>query len=150
MDHDGMLRNRYLIPGSDRLLLASRRRFAQQSENHGHVRQVARDSKQLDLVLLLLCGLRCPFTFVEMVCVSCLPPCSHDAKMLTGTSNAIKPAWHTWALWTLAAKGSGMAYDTSPFGVSGVPDSHENDTPMARIPRKAHHVDVSSLPACTT
>ncbi|PIL32235.1 hypothetical protein GSI_05480 [Ganoderma sinense ZZ0214-1] len=45
---------------------------------------------------------------------------------------------------SLAAKGSGMVYDTSPFGVSGVPDSHENGTPMARIRRKAHHVDVES------
>ncbi|KAM5544665.1 hypothetical protein V8D89_001563 [Ganoderma adspersum] len=45
---------------------------------------------------------------------------------------------------SLAANGSGMVYDSSPFGVSGLPDSHERDTPMARIPRRAHHVDVES------
>ncbi|KAM5544696.1 hypothetical protein V8D89_001594 [Ganoderma adspersum] len=42
---------------------------------------------------------------------------------------------------SLAAKGSGVAYDSSPFGVSGLPDRHVKDTPMARIPRQTQHVD---------
>ncbi|KAI1785107.1 hypothetical protein LXA43DRAFT_1039677 [Ganoderma leucocontextum] len=52
---------------------------------------------------------------------------------------------------SLAAKGSGMAYDTSPFGVTGVSDSHEKDMPIAMsgLPRKAHHVEVDSSTAQT-
>ena len=46
---------------------------------------------------------------------------------------------------SLAAKGSGMAYDTSPFGVSGAAGNHGNNTPMTRIQRKAHPIDVSSV-----
>jgi hypothetical protein len=49
MGHYGGLRNRYLMPGSDTMGLASRQRFAQQSGNHGHVQQVNGNNDELDL-----------------------------------------------------------------------------------------------------